>query len=83
MATSGRVQFDLADGTAVTVEGDDLHHLYEELWALADLPGAVSAAALLIHEAERHPQYRQSVSLNGPQTAAFRRALDRCANPSS
>ena len=83
MASSRPVRFDLADGTAVTVEGGDLQQVYEELWALADLPGAVSAAALLIHEAERRPQYRQSVSLNGPQTAAFRRALDRCANPSS
>ena len=83
MATSGLVRFELADGTAVIVEGDDLRNVYQELWALTDLPGAISAAALLVHEADRHPQYRQPVSLNGPQTVAFRRALDRSAKPSA
>ena len=82
MAASGPARCALADGTAVTVEGDDLRHVYRELWALTDLPGAVSTAALLVHEAERHPHYRQPISLDGPQTVAFRRALDQSASSS-
>ena len=81
MASTGSVQFDLADGTTVTVEEDELQRVYRELWELARLPGAISAAALLVHEAERHLSHRQTVDLNGPQTVAFRRALDTPCNP--
>jgi hypothetical protein len=65
----------------VTVEGDDLRPVYEELWVLSDLPGAISTAALLIDEAGRHPSHREAVKLNSQQSMALRRALDRFAHP--
>jgi hypothetical protein len=64
----------------VTVEADDLRSVYEELWALSDLPGAISTAALLRDEAGRHPHYRHPIDLNGAQSAALRRALDHFAD---
>lgn len=65
----------------MTVEGDELRRVYDGLWTLTDVPGAVSTAALLMWEADRKPSYRCTVCLNGPQSAAFRRALDHFASP--
>lgn len=79
MASSGPVWFNLADGTSVTVEGDDLRRVYQELWELTGVPGAISTAALLADEPNRHSSSRRPVNLNGPQTVAFRRALDHFA----
>jgi hypothetical protein len=39
--------------------------------------GAISTAALLVDENHKIARYRYPVELNGPQTVAFRRALDR------
>jgi hypothetical protein len=83
MPSPPSLEFDLADGTNVTLEGDDLLRLYQELWVLSEFIGATSAAALLIEEAGRHAPYRRPVSLNGPQTVAFRRALEHSASPAA
>lgn len=70
------VYFDLTDGTSLAVESNDLRRVYEDLWKLSSVPGAVSTAALLLHEAGRHPRHRHRVTLNSLQSAALRRALD-------
>lgn len=70
------VHFDLADGTSLAVESNDLRRVYEDLWKLSSVPGAVSTAALLLHEAGRQPHHRHRVALNSLQSAALRRALD-------
>ena len=70
------VRFDLADGTSVAVESCDLRPVYEELWALSSVPGAISTAALLFEEATRQPHFRHRVELNGLQSAVLLRALD-------
>lgn len=80
MAVSGSVQFELADGTSVTVEADELRDIYQELLELTGLPGAFSTAELLVHEADQQPSNRLPVGLNGPQTVALRRALDHLAH---
>jgi hypothetical protein len=76
MDSSESVQFDLADGTSVAVESSDLRRVYEELWTLSSVPGAISTAALLFDEATRQPHYRHRIDLNGQQSAALLRALD-------
>ena len=74
MDSSESVRFDLADGTSVAVESNDLRRVYEDLWKLSSVPGVVSTAALLLDGACRHPRHR--VNLNSLQSAALRRALD-------
>ena len=76
MVTPESVHFDLADGTSLAVESCDLRRVYEELWELSSVPGAISTAALLFDEAARQPNYRHPIELNGPQSAALLRALD-------
>lgn len=76
MDSSESVHFDLADGTSLAVDSNDLRRVYEDLWKLSGVPGAVSTAALLLHEAGRHPHQRHRVTLNSLQSVALRRALD-------
>jgi hypothetical protein len=45
------VRFALADGKTIDLRRDDLRLIYEELWQLANEPGAVSTAAILLHAA--------------------------------
>ena len=80
MDSSESVQFNLADGTSVAVESSDLRRVYEELWTLSGVPGAITTAALLFDEATRQPRYRHRIELNGPQSAALLRALDEFRN---
>jgi hypothetical protein len=80
MDSSESVQFDLADGTSATVESSDLRRVYEELWTLSSVPGAISTAALLFDEATRQPRYRHRIELNDLQSAALLRALDEFRN---
>jgi hypothetical protein len=80
MDSSESVHFDLADGTSVAVESSDVRRVYEGLWKLSSIPGAVSTAALLLDGAGRHPHHRHRVNLNSLQSAALRRALDQFAN---
>jgi len=79
--TAGFVLFRLADGRSLTVEDDDLRRIYEELWTLAAEPGAVSTAALLLHESRRSPAARQSVDLTPLQTDVLTRAIERLGGP--
>ena len=76
MDSSESVNFDLADGTTVAVESSDYRRVYDELWMLSKVPGAVSTAGLLLHAA-RHPSYPHGVDLNEAQSAALRRAINR------
>ena len=78
MTWSGFVRFDLADHTTVIVERDDLQRIYEELWVLSDVPGAITTAALLINQMGRHPPFRETVNLDSSQSTALRRAVDDC-----
>lgn len=76
MGSSDSVYFDLADGTALTVERDDIRRVYDELWRLSKVPGAVSTAALLLDGAGRHSRHRYRIDLNRVQSAALRSAID-------
>ena len=68
------VQFDLADGTSVAVESSDYRRVYEGLWKLSDVPGAISTATLLLG-ATRRPGYPHGVDLDAAQSAALRSAI--------
>jgi hypothetical protein len=59
------------------VSGEALEGVYEELWNLADEPGAVSTAALLMHEWQQVHPARQAVELTPSQSDALRRAVRR------
>lgn len=69
------VHFDFADGTSVAVESSDYRRVYDELWTLSKMPGAISTAGLLVY-AGRHPGYPRAVDLSEAQSAALRRAMD-------
>jgi hypothetical protein len=80
---SESVHFGLADGTTVAVESRDYRRVYDELWILSrKMPGAVSTAGLLLNAA-RHPSYPRDVDLNGVQSAALRRAINRSEEASA
>jgi hypothetical protein len=74
------VTFELADGTTVIVERNDLRGVYEALWDLSRVPGAISTAALLLDEAGRPRNSRPPVNLNQSQSDVLRRALDDFAD---
>lgn len=77
MDSSESVQFDLADSTTVTVESSQYRRVYDELWMLSRrMPGALATAGLLLHAA-RHPSSPHHVDLDGAQSAALRRAINR------
>lgn len=76
MKSSESVHFDLADGSSVAVESSDYRRVYDELWRLSSVPGAVSTAALLL-DATRHPSYPHGVDLDAAQSAALRSAIAR------
>ena len=80
MDTTESVHFDLADGTNVDVESNDFRRVYEDLWKLSGVPGAVSTAALLLDEAGRHRHSRHRINLNTQQSAALRQALDESSS---
>ena len=70
------VHFDLADGTSVAVESRDYRRVYEGLWKLSSVPGAISTATLLL-DATRHLGYPRGVELNAVQSAALKSAISR------
>lgn len=70
------VHFDLADGTSVAVESRDFRRVYEGLWKLSSMPGAISAATLLLG-ATRRPGYPRTVELDAVQSAALESAISR------
>ena len=76
MDSSESVHFDLADGTSVAVESSDYRRVYEGLWKLSSVPGAVSTAALLLG-ATRRPDYPHGVELDAVQSAALGSAISR------
>ena len=82
MDSTESVLFDFADGTSVAVESSDYRRVYDELWTLSKMPGAISTAGLLVHSA-RHPGYPRAVDLSEAQSAALRRAIDhsKCVTP--
>ena len=74
MDSSESVHFDFADGASVAVKSSDYRRVYDELWTLSTIPGAISPAGLLLHAA-RHPGYPHAVDLSEAQSAALRRAI--------
>ena len=48
MDSTESVHFDFADGTSVAVESSDYRRVYDELWTLSKVPGAISTAGLLL-----------------------------------
>ena len=76
MDSSESVHFDLADGTSVAVESSDYRRVYEGLWKLSTVPGAISTATLLLG-ATRRPGYPHGVELDAVQSAALKSAISR------
>ena len=74
------VEFRLADGTCLVVEEADLRRIYEELWDLSGVTGAISTAVLLIDEARKYNRYRRPVELNVAESAALREAVANLAS---
>jgi hypothetical protein len=74
MDSSESVLFDLADGTSVAVKSSDYRHVYEGLWKLSSVPGAISTATLLLG-ATRRPGYPRGVELDAVQSTALRNAI--------
>ena len=75
MDSTESVHFDFADGPSVAVESSDYRRVYDELWTLSKIPGAISTAGLLL-DATRRPGYPHAVDLSEAQSAALRRAID-------
>jgi hypothetical protein len=57
------------------VESSNYRRVYDELWTLSKIPGAISTAGLLLN-ATQHPGYPLAVNLSEAQSAALRRAMD-------
>jgi hypothetical protein len=76
MDSSESVHFDLADGTSVAVESSNYRRVYEGLWKLSSVPGAVSTAALLLG-ATRRPGYPHAVELDAVKSAELGSAISR------
>jgi hypothetical protein len=76
------VTFSLPDGTTVKVADTDMRSVYDALWDLSDLPGAISTAAVLLHEGRQSTRFNHAVELNIAQGEALRSAIARFANPS-
>jgi hypothetical protein len=76
MDSSESVHFDLADGTTVAVESTNYRRVFEGLWKLSSVPGAVSTATLLLG-ATRSPGYPHGVELDAVQSAVLKRAISR------
>jgi sensor domain CHASE-containing protein len=76
------VTFVLPDGSTVEVGDKDMRAVYEALWDLSHLPGAISTAAVLLHEGRQSARFFHPVELNAAQGEALRTALARFANPS-
>lgn len=75
MEASDVVAFLLSDGSSVRVRDGDLRRIYEALWDLSELPGAISTAAMLIHEGQQSARFRHPIELNVTQGDVLRRAL--------
>ena len=58
LSSSDVIDFRLSDGTSLRVQDEQLRQIYQALWDLSDVPGAISTAAMLMHEGN---QDRKSV----------------------
>jgi len=73
---AGIVRFALADGETIDVRRDDLRLIYEELWQLVNEPGALSTAAVVLHESRQDVSSRP-IALTDYQSALLRAAVTR------
>lgn len=73
----GSVRFNLADGEALNIRAGDLDRVYDLLWEGGEVPGSISAAALL-HDSARLSEYaRRPIELTVAQSQAVRAAVGR------
>ena len=70
----GPVQFVLADGESLIVQGDDVRRVYDALCELCVQPGALSTADLLA-KTSRFPEARPAIDLTAPQSTVLRKAV--------
>ena len=68
------VRLTLDDGGPVTIRGEDVSRVCENLLRLAPDPNAVVLAAVVIAES-RYPSQHIPLKLTAPQTAVIRKAL--------
>ena len=71
------VQFRLADGERIALDQHETRRIYDALWKLAGEPGAVSAAALLLHHWSQDGVTGRETDLDGSQSAALRKAMSQ------
>jgi hypothetical protein len=69
------VSFKLDGGGTLIVLDEDVQGVYESLWEISDVPGAVSTAALMMSMSRLRPYSRVSVGLTAPQSAVLRKAV--------
>lgn len=69
------VSFKLDDGETLSIADEALRSVYETLWELAKVPGAVSTAALLMDARRLRPYHRKPMELTTPQSAVLRQAV--------
>jgi hypothetical protein len=72
---AGEVRFSFHDGETLTIAGEDVPRVYENLWQLAARPGAVSLAGMVMAASRQPPAARVPVLLTEPQGAVIREAL--------
>ena len=69
------IRFRLEDGEIVSLTGDEISRVYEQLWRLAPTPGAVSTAALVRAPTTRSELAHTVIELSAEQSAVLREAL--------
>jgi len=72
---AGEIRLTLHDGEGLTIAGEDVQHVYENLWRLAPKPGAVSLAAAIRGLMGRSNVTRAPLDLTANQSAALREAM--------
>jgi hypothetical protein len=75
LSSSDVIDFRLSDGTSLRVQDEQLRQIYQALWDLSDVPGAISTAAMLMHEGNQSARFRHPIELNAAQGDVLRQAL--------
>jgi hypothetical protein len=70
------VRFVLNDGETLVLPNDEkLSQVYERLWQLAPMPGAIEMAAVIRAASGKPAPYGHPLDLNAAQSAALREAI--------
>jgi hypothetical protein len=75
LSSADVIDFRLSDGTYLRVQDEQLRQIYQALWDLSDVPGAISTAAMLMHEGNHSARFRHPIELTVAQGDVLRQAL--------